>query len=85
MAEGKTVLIVDDTPANVSLLNAILTLKPKLSPPGKALTLTRDQPPPDLILLDIMMPEMDGYAVCKTLKSSAGTRDIPIIFVTSLA
>ncbi|TCK09115.1 response regulator [Marinobacterium mangrovicola] len=87
MEPGKTVLIVDDTATNVSLLNAILKpqFKTKIATSGaKALSLARAKPGPDLILLDIMMPEIDGYEVCKTLKSSAATRDIPIIFVTAL-
>ncbi|WP_432695182.1 response regulator [Marinobacterium sp. YM272] len=87
MEVQKTILIVDDTPANVSLLNEILKpyFKTKIATSGeKALKLARAKLRPDLILLDIMMPEMDGYTVCKTLKSASRTREIPIIFVTAL-
>ncbi len=87
MQADKTILIVDDSPANVSLLNAIIKphYKTKIATSGeKALQLAASQPTPDLILLDIMMPGMDGYAVCKSLKQNTLTRKIPIIFVTAL-
>jgi putative two-component system response regulator len=86
MAEDKkTVLIVDDTPDNISLLTEILKhqyrVKAALSG-EKALELIKKDKP-DIILLDVMMPEMDGYQVCAQLKSDALTEDIPVIFVTA--
>lgn len=80
------VLVVDDTPDNLSLMSSLLkpTYQVKLANNGiKALQLAQADTPPDLILLDIMMPEMDGYEVCRELKSNARTRDIPVIFLTA--
>jgi sigma-B regulation protein RsbU (phosphoserine phosphatase) len=81
------ILIVDDTPANLRLLSQMLAeqgyqVRPVLDGP-LALEATRAEPP-DLILLDIRMPEMDGYEVCEHLKADAQTRDIPIIFISAL-
>ena len=81
-----TVLIVDDTPTNIQLLNSMLReqYKVKAATNGeKALKIARTEPQPDIILLDIMMPEMDGYEVCRRLKSSALTAAIPVIFITA--
>ncbi len=81
----KTILIVDDTPANIQLLSGILkeTYKVKAATSGdKALMIARKTPPPDLILLDVMMPEMDGHEVCRQLKNNPATHEIPVIFVT---
>ena len=86
MSDKRTVLIVDDTPANVSLLNALLKekYKTRIATNGaKALKLASTQPLPDLILLDIMMPDMDGYEVCEKLKASEETKDIPVVFLTA--
>src|ERR1700751_1850555 len=83
--EKKTVLLVDDTPANIQVVNSILKdiYKIRIATNGpKALELAKVAPPPDLVLLDVMMPEMDGYEGCKSLKSDPGTRDIPVIFLT---
>jgi phosphoserine phosphatase RsbU/P len=83
--EKKTVLVVDDAPSNIQVVNSILkdTYKIRIATNGaKALELVGVDPPPDLILLDIVMPGMDGYEVCTRLKSSPGTRDIPVIFLT---
>jgi putative two-component system response regulator len=82
------ILVVDDTPENLSLMAAILKeeFKVKVANNGeKALAIARLKPPPDLIFLDIMMPEMDGYEVCARLKASPETRDIPVIFLTALS
>ena len=84
-AEVKTVLLVDDEPANIQIVNSILknTYKTRIATNGaKALELANQAPPPDLILLDVMMPEMNGYEVCSRLKSADHTRDIPVIFLT---
>src|SRR6201990_2317470 len=83
--QKKTVLLVDDAPANIQVVNAILkdTYKIRIATNGaKALELANVTPAPDLILLDVMMPEMDGYEVCTRLKMAADTRDIPVIFLT---
>ena len=81
------VLIVDDNAQNLELLVAYLdTLQCKVSTAADGLEtlekIRRD--PPDLILLDIMMPRMSGFEVCRKLKSDPATRDIPIIMVTAL-
>lgn len=81
-----TILIVDDTPANISLLEAALsgeytTLSATRG--GEALECARETPP-DLILLDIVMPEMNGYEVCERLKVNPQLRDVPVIFLSLL-
>ena len=84
-AEVKTVLLVDDEPANIQIVKSILkdTYKTRIATNGaKALELANQVPAPDLILLDVMMPDMDGYEVCSRLKSADLTRDIPVIFLT---
>ena len=83
----ETILIVDDTPENLMILSEILKpfYKVKVANSGiKALNLIASGDIPDLLLLDIMMPEISGYDVCKKLKSDPLTRNIPIIFVTAL-
>jgi serine phosphatase RsbU (regulator of sigma subunit) len=83
--EKKVVLLVDDAPANIQMVNSILkdTYKIRVATNGaRALELAKGTPAPDLILLDIVMPEMDGYEVCTRLKASPETRDIPVIFLT---
>ncbi|MCX7173050.1 MAG: two-component system response regulator [Proteobacteria bacterium] len=83
-----TVLVVDDTPDNLSLMSGLLKddYKVKVANNGeKALKIAAAENPPDLILLDIMMPGMDGYEVCKHLKDDPKTRDIPVIFLTAKA
>jgi CheY-like chemotaxis protein len=85
--EKRTILLVDDAPANIQVAREILkdTYKTRVATTGvKALELVRVPPPPDLILLDVMMPEMDGYEVCTKLKADPLTRDIPVIFLTAL-
>jgi sigma-B regulation protein RsbU (phosphoserine phosphatase) len=88
MSEGdqkKTVLLVDDAPANIQIVNSILKdiYKIRIATSGaKALELANVTPLPDLILLDVMMPEMDGYEVCTQLKLNSATHDIPVIFLT---
>jgi putative two-component system response regulator len=83
----ETILVVDDTPENLMILTDILKpfYKVKVANNGiKALNLIAAGHIPDLILLDIMMPELSGYEVCKKLKSDPFTRSIPILFVTAL-
>ena len=83
-----TILVVDDTPDNLALMTALLKDQyvVKIAKSGEtALHIANSENPPDLILLDIMMPEMDGYEVCKQLKANPKTKDIPIIFLTALA
>lgn len=81
------ILIVDDTPDNLSVLRQLLTEKGFLVRPALsgeiALKAIKTQVP-DIILLDIIMPEMDGYEVCHILKSDAKTAHIPIIFISAL-
>jgi putative two-component system response regulator len=82
-----TVLVVDDTPDNLSLMSDLLRsdYKVKLAPSGeRALQILEGESKPDLILLDIMMPDMDGYEVLRRLQFSPDTEDIPVIFLTAL-
>ena len=84
--EKPTVLVVDDTPDNLSLMSGLLkdSYKVKVANGGeKALKIAQTLPAPDLILLDIMMPGLDGYEVCRRLKDEPLTRDIPVIFLTA--
>ncbi len=81
-----TILVVDDTPANLSLMTGLLRdeYKVKAAIDGeKALRIAQARPAPDLILLDIMMPGVDGHEVCRRLKADPATRDIPVIFLTA--
>lgn len=87
MEKKQRVLIVDDSADNIQVLMGLLKDEYKLvaaTSGEKALTLAAQQPLPDLILLDIMMPEMDGYEVCRRLKEQEDTRAIPVIFVTAM-
>ncbi|MEY4979050.1 MAG: hypothetical protein RLZZ352_1320 [Pseudomonadota bacterium] len=82
-----TVLVVDDTPDNLALMSGLLKdrYRVKVANHGeKALRIAQGDDPPDLILLDIMMPGLSGYEVCQTLKASPATWDIPIIFLTAI-
>jgi len=81
----ETIVLVDDTPENLSLLNGILKpfYKIKAANNGETALKIIAMDKPALILLDIMMPVMDGYEVCKRLKADPTTRNIPIIFVTA--
>ena len=86
VTEKSTVLVVDDTPDNLTLMSGLLKdlYKVKVANSGeRALKIASSDTPPDLILLDIMMPEMDGYEVCRRLKADSSTRNIPIIFLTA--
>ena len=82
-----TVLMVDDTPANLELLSVMLKgrgYKVRAAVSGRLALQAARNDPPDLILLDISMPEMDGYEVCAQLKSEERLKDIPIIFLSAL-
>jgi putative two-component system response regulator len=84
--QRQTILVVDDTPDNLTLLTSLLkdTYRVKIATNGnKALQIAFSKEPPDLILLDIMMPEMDGYEVCQHLKTDSQTAEIPVIFLTA--
>jgi two-component system sensor histidine kinase/response regulator len=86
--EKGIVLIVDDTPTNLDLLFKHLSksgYKVLVAPSGKLGLRQAAQAQPDIILLDIMMPEMDGFETCEQLKAQDSTKDIPIIFMTALA
>ncbi|MBP0022098.1 MAG: PAS domain S-box protein [Cyanobacteria bacterium SBLK] len=81
------ILVVDDTPANLRLLTELLSqqgydVRPALN--GTLALAAAQMMPPDLILLDIMMPDMDGYEVCEQLKADERTRHIPVIFISAL-
>ncbi len=80
------VMVVDDTEANVDILVETLgdDYEVSVAMDGQSALEYVDSDPPDLILLDIMMPEMDGYEVCRRLKADEATRHIPVIFVTAM-
>ena len=84
----QVILIVDDSPENIDVLGELLrhdyTIKAVTNGPKALEIATSTSPAPDLILLDVMMPGMDGYEVCRRLKADKVTRNIPIIFVTTL-
>lgn len=87
-SEKPTVLVVDDTPSNLALMNRLLKdhYNVRVANNGEAgLKLAAAGSPPDLILLDVMMPEVDGYEVCRRLKADSKLRDIPVIFLTALS
>jgi len=87
MTHTNNILIVDDTPENLTVLRQILTehgyrVRPALS--GEIALKAVQADIPDLILLDIMMPGMDGFEVCEKLKSDPGSSDIPVLFISAL-
>lgn len=82
----QTILVIDDTPENLSVINALLRefYQVKVSTSGvDGLNVAQMQAQPDLILLDIMMPDIDGYEVCRQLKANPVTENIPVIFLTA--
>jgi two-component system sensor histidine kinase/response regulator len=86
-ADIPDILIVDDTPANLLLLGQILKdngYKVRPVPSGSMALQVAEKEKPDLILLDIMMPEMDGFEVCSRLKKNEDLKDVPIIFISAL-
>ena len=81
------ILVVDDTPANLQVLAGMLKdrgYKVRPVPSGKLALLAARRDPPDLILLDINMPEMNGYEVCEHLKADEALKGIPVIFISAL-
>lgn len=86
-SEDQTILVVDDNPDNLRLLSMILNeheYKVRLAPNGERALATIRKEAPGLILLDIMMPVMDGFEVCRQLKAEKETAGIPIIFISAL-
>ena len=84
--DKKTILVVDDTPENIDVLSGVLRseFKVKFALNGeRALKIVVGDPKPVMILLDIMMPGMDGYEVCRRLKANPATAKIPVIFITA--
>jgi putative two-component system response regulator len=88
VADGqRTILIVDDSPENLAVLNGLLqpAFRVLAANSGeRALRVAASSPPPDLVLLDVMMPGLDGYQVFERLRAQPATREIPVIFVTAL-
>lgn len=87
MTTKPTILIVDDEPINLAVLNQVLTVDYKVraaSSGARAVEVASSEPQPDLILLDVMMPDMDGYSVLMELKKNSATQGIPVIFVTAM-
>jgi len=87
LTNQSTVMIVDDTPANLKLLQDLLHARGYrvLAFPGGAMAIEAAlRSPPDLILLDVNMPELNGYEVCARLKASPATREIPVLFISAL-
>lgn len=85
-ASKARILVVDDEPGNIAILREILKSRYTVlaATTGQdAVTLAASNPPPDLILLDVKMPKMDGFDVLKALRTSQRTRNIKIVFVTS--
>jgi len=86
LQQKQTILIVDDSPENITVLGALLRMdySVRVATNGeKALKIVESDNPPDLILLDVMMPGMDGYEVCRRLKADLCTQNIPVIFITA--
>jgi len=86
MRAASSVLIVDDTPQNISLLNAALMDEFSIivATSGRQAIEICQSMPVDIVLLDVMMPELDGFETCRALKGDPRTRSIPVIFVTAL-
>jgi putative two-component system response regulator len=84
--EKSTILAVDDTPENLDVVKGVLGANyiVKAATSGPMALKIADKQTPDLILLDIMMPEMDGYEVCRRLKENKQTKDVPVIFLTAM-
>lgn len=86
-ASRETVLVIDDSPEVIALINELLKDNYRLKAANggnEGLRLANADPRPDLILLDVMMPDLNGFEVCKHLKTNPKTREIPIVFLTSM-
>ncbi len=86
--EKPRILIIDDEPDNIRVMSKLLKEKYKVMAAvngPEAIEICASEIPPDMILLDVMMPDMDGYEVCRQLKADKQTRDIPIVFITAKA
>jgi putative two-component system response regulator len=85
LAARPTILAVDDSPDILAMISGLLKdrYRVKVVNSGEKALAVVASSPPDLILLDIMMPGLDGYEVCKRLKADPVTRDIPVIFITA--
>lgn len=86
--ESETIMIVDDTPENLHILSVMLRHKGyavSAFPRGKMALAAAERKPPDLVLLDINMPEMNGYEVCEAFKSRTDLKTIPVIFISALS
>lgn len=84
--ETQRILIVDDMPANIAILGEAFSKEYEVlvaTSGERALKLALQFPPPDLILMDIIMPGMDGFEICRRLKENQSTKNIPLIFITS--
>lgn len=85
---GRTILVVDDTPATLGVMFDYLEkqgFRVLIASNGHKALLSIEQDPPDIILLDIMMPDLDGFETCRQLKFSEVGREIPVIFMTARA
>src|SRR5512141_3054478 len=88
MTDKGQLLAVDDTPASLKLLTDILKeegYEVRSAISGELALHAAASEPPELILLDIRMPEMDGFEVCRRLKATPSTRNVPVIFVSALS
>ena len=85
--ESRIILIVDDTPTNLEVLSESLSIagfEVAVAIDGESAIEQTEYNPPELILLDVMMPGIDGFETCRRLKANPLTRDIPVIFMTAL-
>ncbi|WP_333275974.1 MULTISPECIES: response regulator [unclassified Microcoleus] len=88
ISQEKTILVVDDTPSNLQVLFDVLSgqdYRVAIAKNGETALQRVQSSGPDLILLDVMMPGIDGFETCKRLKANSDTRDIPVIFMTALS
>jgi DNA-binding response OmpR family regulator len=88
MTDKGKILVVDDTPASLRLLTDILKAvgyEVRSAISGELALRAATSNPPELVLLDIRMPEMDGYEVCRRLKAQPATSNVPVIFVSSIS